>query len=88
VFGQEALDVGKLSTALSTTLKNWKILLLRITGVFLKSLKRRFKHKDTWYELIIKPARLVDKDGNEKEYYPTHQEEIVEEALKKSHVTV
>ena len=56
---------------------------LRQGGVFLKSLKRRFKHKDEWYELIIKPARLVDKDGNEKEYYPTHQEEIVEEALKK-----
>ena len=56
---------------------------LRQGGVFLKSLKRRFKHKDQWYELIIKPARLVDKDGNEKEYYPTHQEELVEEALKK-----
>jgi hypothetical protein len=35
------------------------------------------------YELTIKPARLIDKSGNEKEYYPSYQEELVEEALKK-----
>ena len=56
---------------------------LRKDGVFLKSLSRRFRHKDQWYDLIVKPARIVDRHGNEKEYYPTHQEELVEEALKK-----
>lgn len=52
-------------------------------GIFLRSLKRRFRHRDAYYELIIKPARLIDRDGQEKEYYPSHQEELVEEALKK-----
>lgn len=52
-------------------------------GIFLKSLKRRFRHRDSYYDLIIKPARLIDKNGQEKEYYPSHQEELVEEALKK-----
>ena len=56
---------------------------LRRDGIFLKSLKRRFRHRDQYYELVIKPARLIDKDAQEKEYYPSHQEEIVEEALKK-----
>jgi hypothetical protein len=56
---------------------------LRRDGIFLKSLKRRFRHRDQHFELIIKPARLIDKNGQEKEYYPSHQEEIVEEALKK-----
>ena len=56
---------------------------LRKDGIFLKSLSRRFRHKDQWYDLIVKPARIVDRHGNEKEYYPTHQEELVEEALKK-----
>jgi hypothetical protein len=55
----------------------------RKAGVFLSSLQRRFKHNDAWYDLIIKPARIIDKNGNEKEYYPTSREEIVEEALKK-----
>jgi hypothetical protein len=50
---------------------------------YLPSLTRRFRHRDHYYELVIKPARLVEKDGQEKEYYPSHQEEIVEEALKK-----
>ena len=56
---------------------------LRQDGIFLKSLKRRFRHRDSHYELTIKPARLIDKQGNEKEYYPSYQEELVEEALKK-----
>ena len=36
---------------------------LRRDGIFLKSLKRRFRHRDQYYELVIKPARLIDKDG-------------------------
>ena len=56
---------------------------LRQDGIFLKSLKRSFRHRDSYYQLTIKPARLIDKNGNEKEYYPSYQEELVEEALKK-----
>jgi hypothetical protein len=56
---------------------------MRRDGIFLKSLKRRFRHRDEYYDLIIKPARLMDKEGAEKECYPSHQEELVEEALKK-----
>jgi hypothetical protein len=55
----------------------------RKAGIFLNSLQRRFKHNGAWYDLIIKPARIIDDKGNEKEYYPTSREEIVEEALKK-----
>jgi hypothetical protein len=55
----------------------------RKAGVFLNSLQRRFKHNGDWYDLIVKPARIIDNEGNEKEYYPTSREEIVEEALKK-----
>jgi hypothetical protein len=47
---------------------------LRQDGIFLKSLKRSFRHRDSYYELIIKPARLIDKHGHEKEYYPSYQE--------------
>lgn len=56
---------------------------IRKDGVFLQSLKRRFRHRDTWFNITIRPARLDDKDDNEKEYYPTDREGLVEEALKR-----
>ena len=43
---------------------------MRRDGIFLKSLKRRFRHRDEYYDLIIKPARLMDKEGTEKECLP------------------
>ncbi len=55
----------------------------RTGGIFLKSLQRRFRHSNQWYDLVITPARIIDKHGDEKEYYPTSREELVEEALKK-----
>lgn len=56
---------------------------LRKEGQFLTSLKRNFKHKVILYQVTIKPARIEEKDGTEKEYYPSWREELVEEALKK-----
>jgi hypothetical protein len=51
--------------------------------IYLPTLDREFKHQDVTYILKIKPARAEDRHGNEVEYYPSEQEEIVEEALRK-----
>jgi hypothetical protein len=56
---------------------------LRKDGQFLTSLKRSFKHKGILYHVTIKPARIEEKDGTEREYYPSWREELIEEALKK-----
>ena len=50
---------------------------------FLSSLKHDFRHKDKRYLVKITPARIEEKDGTEREYYPAWREELVEEALKK-----
>ncbi len=55
----------------------------RINGQFLKSLVRRFQCRGQSYKVKIQPARIVDKDGSEKEYYPSQREELVEDALRK-----
>src|SRR2546430_3693676 len=54
---------------------------LREGGTFLHHLERRFKHGGKWYTVKILPARLEDTDGQWREYYPSPQEELVEEAL-------
>jgi hypothetical protein len=51
--------------------------------IYLPTFEREFKHQDTTYSLKIKPARAEDRHGRELEYYPSEQEEIVEEALRK-----
>jgi hypothetical protein len=56
---------------------------MREAGTFLHHLERHFKHAGKWYTVKILPARLEDKDGQWREYYPSPQEELVEEALKK-----
>ena len=56
---------------------------LREGGKYLPILERKFKHKGEDYAVNITPARIKDQHGNEKEYYPTEREELVEEALKK-----
>jgi hypothetical protein len=55
----------------------------RQDGRFLNSLKQLFRHKGKDYVVKITPARIEEKDGSEKEYYPSWREELVEEALKK-----
>jgi hypothetical protein len=51
--------------------------------IYLPTLEREFKHQNITYTLEINPARVRDNDGVLKEYYPSEQEEIVEEALRK-----
>jgi hypothetical protein len=52
-------------------------------GKYLPILRRDFMHRGERYTVEITPARYVDRQGEEKEYYPGVQEELVEEALKK-----
>lgn len=55
----------------------------RVAGLFLKTLKREFECRGTRYTVEIRPARITDKKGVEKEYYPGLREELVEDALRK-----
>jgi hypothetical protein len=55
----------------------------RIQGTYLPILTRTFEHKTEKFKLEIRPARLSYKDGTEREYYPTHREELVEDALRR-----
>ena len=56
---------------------------------YLPTLERAFRYTDRTtgeegvYVVEITPARVKDRNGNEKEYYPSGQEELVEEALRK-----
>jgi len=51
--------------------------------IYLPTLEREFKHKDILYTVTITPARVKDRKDKEAEYYPSVQEELVEEALRK-----
>jgi hypothetical protein len=55
----------------------------RINDTFLKSLERSFECRGTKYKIEIKPARLKDKEGAEREYFPSKREELVEDALRR-----
>lgn len=55
----------------------------RVGGQFLKTLDREFECRGRRYRVKIHPARLPDKDGEEREYFPSKREELVEDALRK-----
>lgn len=55
----------------------------RIGGAFLKTLTRGFDCRGRKYQIEISPARLKDKNGDEREYYPSKREELVEDALRR-----
>jgi hypothetical protein len=55
----------------------------RIHGTYLPILTRSFEHKSEAYKMEVRPARLAQKDGTEREYYPSHREELVEDALRR-----
>ncbi len=55
----------------------------RINGQFLKQLEREFECRGKRYRVKIKPASIEDKDGEERYYYPSQREELVEDALRK-----
>ena len=56
---------------------------MREGGKYLPLMKRQFHHRGEVYQVTIRPARLVDRQGVEKEYYPGIREELVEDALRK-----
>lgn len=55
----------------------------RVNGTFLRSLEREFECRGQRYQVTIQPASLKDKHGEEKYYYPSKREELVEDALRK-----
>ena len=55
----------------------------RINERYLPSLERVFEHRGKRYRVKIRPARIDDRDGVERDYYPSLREEIVEDALRK-----
>lgn len=58
-------------------------------GCFLKSVERQFEYKEAGsdktqkYTLRMTPARIQDKNGNDKEYYPTRAERSPIDALRR-----
>ncbi len=55
----------------------------RINGQFLNTLERYFECRGIQYKVKIRPARMDDSDGSERDYYPGKREELVEDALRK-----
>ena len=56
---------------------------MREGGKYLPILERVFRHRQETYTVQIHPARIKDRHGDEKEYYPTPREELLEDALRK-----
>lgn len=56
---------------------------VRLDGTYLKSLEREFECRGVRYRIEVIPARLKDKDGQTREYYPSKREELVEDALRR-----
>lgn len=50
---------------------------------YLPILRRGFTYNSQQYSMEVYPARLLDQDGEEIEYYPSRREEIVADALLK-----
>jgi hypothetical protein len=55
----------------------------RISGQFLKKHTATFQHRGRTYTRTISPARITDTNGEERDYYPSATEELVEHALRK-----
>lgn len=55
----------------------------RVNGEFLRKHELTFQHRGKTYTRIVSPARITDEDGQERDYYPSASEELVEDALRK-----
>ncbi|MEW6737264.1 MAG: hypothetical protein AB1489_38620 [Acidobacteriota bacterium] len=55
----------------------------RENGRYLSDLKRTFEFRGKKYRVTIRPARIEDRRGVTREYYPSQREELVEDALRK-----
>lgn len=62
---------------------HWGKKVERIHGKFLDSLEREFECRGKKYKVRVQPARIQDKTGKERDYYPSQREEVVEDALRK-----
>lgn len=49
----------------------------------LPTVDREFEYRGRIFTVKVRPARLTDEDGNDKEFYPSAREELVEDALRK-----
>jgi hypothetical protein len=56
---------------------------LRVADTYLPRLEREFECRGVKYQMKLDPARIEDKDGVVREYYPSQREEIVEDCLRK-----
>lgn len=56
---------------------------LRQNDKFLENHTAVFHHRDRSYSITISAARVTDLDGQQRDYYPSATEELVEEALRK-----
>ncbi|MFZ1494331.1 MAG: replication protein [Candidatus Competibacter denitrificans] len=49
----------------------------------LPTIDREFEYRGRAFTIKVRPARLTDEGGNDKEFYPSAREELVEDALRK-----
>ena len=50
---------------------------------FLENYTAVFQYRGHTYTCLISPARVTDIDGKQRDYYPSANEELVEDALRK-----
>ena len=55
----------------------------RTSGKFLENHTSVFHYRERTYAVTISPARVTDLDGQQRDYYPSTTEELVEESLRK-----
>ncbi len=55
----------------------------RVDDTFLKPHRSTFQHRGRSYTCVISPAYVSDLDGKERYFYPSANEELVEDALRK-----
>jgi hypothetical protein len=55
----------------------------RVADTYLPRLEREFECRGVKYKMKLDPARVEDKDGTVREFYPSQREEVVEDCLRK-----
>lgn len=55
----------------------------RVQDTYLPRLEREFECRGKRYRMKLDPARIEDKDGTVREYYPSQREEVIEDCLRK-----
>ena len=55
----------------------------RVANTYLPRLEREFECRGKRYKMKLDPARVEDKDGTVREYYPSQREEVIEDCLRK-----